>query len=120
MTAGSPLAIFFAAISIGGAGPHAALELCYYFDARRYKACGGLGSYLNPTNHEIELWLSATSGVALPEGSKCEWRIGGELVATAACGERISGPGIALPYPGGADISVNVVGDTGHRSGSSA
>jgi hypothetical protein len=54
---------------------------------------------------------SSARGAPVPKQARCEWRIGGQLVAEASCGERVSGPGIALPYPGGAEISVNVVGE---------
>ena len=83
-------------------------NLCYDPESRRHTACGGIDDYLNPKRHEIELWLEAAGGVALPAAAQCEWRIGGELVAAAGCGERVSG---ALPYPGNTEISVNVVGE---------
>lgn len=86
-------------------------KLCYDAGSRRHDACGGIEDYLNPKGHAIELWLEAIGGIAIPPSAQCEWRIGGELVARAACGERVSGPGIALPYPGGAEISVNAVGE---------
>ncbi len=86
-------------------------KLCYDPESRRHDACGGIDDYLNPKSHDIELWLESVGAVPLPPTAQCEWRIGGELVARAACGERVSGPGIALPYPGGAEISVNVVGE---------
>lgn len=86
-------------------------RLCYDSEKRTHSACGGIEAYLNPRSHPIELWLTAAAGAALPKASRCEWRIGGSLVAVASCGERVSGPDIALPYPGGAEISVNVVGE---------
>ena len=84
---------------------------CYDSEARKYSACGGIDAFLNPARHGVELWLSASGGLPLPAGKTCEWRIGGKLVATAGCGERASGPGVELPYPGGAEISVNVAGE---------
>jgi lysophospholipase L1-like esterase len=84
---------------------------CYDSDRRDYSACGGIDSYLNPTSHQIELWLTATGAVPLPADKRCEWHIGDQIVATAPCDQHVSGPSIALPYPGGADISVNVVGE---------
>ena len=47
----------------------------------------------------------------MPATALCEWRIDGKLVAETSCAERVSGPGVELPYPGGAEISVNVVGE---------
>ena len=32
-------------------------------------------------------------------------------MAQSSCADRVSGPGIELPYPGGAEIAVNVVGE---------
>jgi lysophospholipase L1-like esterase len=85
--------------------------LCYDADKRNYSGCGGIDTYLNPDSHPIELWLSSTGGATLPPQASCEWRIGGRLVAEAPCAERVSGPKVALPYPGGAELSVNVVGE---------
>ncbi|MGH6906869.1 MAG: hypothetical protein ACREDX_03320, partial [Aestuariivirga sp.] len=85
--------------------------LCYDSEERRYEACGGIENYLTPTRHEIELWLASTGAAALPVSAKCEWRIGGQLVAIASCAEPVSGAEIALPYPGVTEISVNVVGE---------
>ncbi len=81
-------------------------KLCYDPESRRHSACGE--EYLNPKAHDIQLWLQAVGGIALPAAAQCEWRIGGELVAAAGCGERVSG---TLPYPGSAEISVNAVGE---------
>ena len=83
---------------------------CYDAEKRSYSGCGGIDAYLKPVAHPIELWLSASGG-SLPKSKQCEWRIDGELVATASCGERVRGPGIELPYPSGGEISVNVVGE---------
>ena len=85
--------------------------LCYDSRKRTHSACGGLDAYLTPASHGIELWLSGSGGVAPPATAVCEWRIGGRLVAETSCAERVSGPGIELPYPGGAEIAVNVVGE---------
>jgi hypothetical protein len=86
-------------------------RLCYESAKRTYTACGSIDSYLNPKSHEIEFWLSATTGAVLPRTAVCQWRIDGALVAEAPCDERVSGPGIALPYPGTAEIAVNVIGE---------
>jgi len=85
--------------------------LCYDSKNRRYSACGGIGAYLNPPSHGIELWLTALGQKPVPTGKQCEWRIGGNVVATAPCGERVSGPKVALPWPMGAEISVAVAGE---------
>ena len=82
--------------------------LCYDPKKRTHSACGGIDAYVLPQSHAIEMWLS---GQNLPAAATCEWRIGGQLVAQASCAERVSGAGVELPYPGGADISVNVVGE---------
>jgi hypothetical protein len=85
--------------------------LCYDAEKRAHTACGDLDSYLAPSSHDIELWLSSLDGASFDKSARCEWRIGGKLVAEASCHDRVSGPGVALPYPGGAEISVNVVGE---------
>lgn len=83
---------------------------CYDPRKRTHSACGGIDAYINPASHPIELWLSG-QGVTVPATAVCEWRIGGQLVAQTSCADRVSGPNVALPYPGGAEISVNVVGE---------
>ena len=85
--------------------------LCYDAEKRAHSACGGIDDYLNPDSHDVELWVAGTSGAAVPEEARCEWRIGGKLVAETSCAERVSGPDVALPYPGATEISVNVVGE---------
>ena len=85
-------------------------QLCYDAKKRNHSACGGVDAYLNPQSHAIELWL-AGKGTQVPATAICEWRIDGRLVAETSCAERVSGPGVELPYPGGAEISVNVVGE---------
>ena len=82
--------------------------LCYDAKKRTNSACGGIDAYVTPQSHAIEMWLS---GQNLPATATCEWRIGGQLVAQTSCGDRVSGAGVELPYPGGAEISVNVVGE---------
>ncbi len=84
---------------------------CYDSKRRDHSACGGIDSYLNPSRHGIELWLTSMAGATVPKQARCEWRIAGKPVATAACNERVSGPGVELPYPEGAEIAVNVVGE---------
>ena len=83
---------------------------CYDPKKRNHSACGGIDAYVTPTSHAIELWLTG-EGVTVPATAVCEWRIGGQLVAQTSCADRVSGPGVALPYPDGAEISVNVVGE---------
>lgn len=85
-------------------------SLCYDAKKRTHSACGGIDGYVTPQSHAVELWLSG-QGVSVPATAVCEWRIGGQLVAQSSCAERVSGQGIELPYPGGAEISVNVVGE---------
>ena len=85
--------------------------LCYDSGTRRHSACGGIDAYLDPPGHDIELWLTALDREPVPTGKQCEWRIGGQLVATAPCGARVSGPKVALPWPMGAEISVAVAGE---------
>jgi hypothetical protein len=85
-------------------------QLCYDSKKRTHSACGGIDAYLNPPSHDVELWLSGRGATELVTAT-CQWWIGGQLVAEASCAERVSGPGIALPYPGGAEIAVNVVGE---------
>ncbi len=82
--------------------------LCYDPKKRTHSACGGIDAYVTPQSHAIEMWLS---GQNLPAAAVCEWRIGGQLVAQTSCADRVSGPGVELPYPGGAEISVNVAGE---------
>ena len=86
--------------------------LCYDAEKRQHTACGGIERYLNPDGHAIEMWLAPIAGGAVPPGLQCEWRVAGKLVATTSCAERVSGPAAVLPYPGGAEISVNVTGET--------
>ena len=87
-------------------------QLCYDQEKRNHGGCGGIDSYLNPDGHAVELWLSAINGPALAPGSQCEWRINGQLVATADCGARVSGATVVLPYPAGGEIAVNVTGES--------
>lgn len=82
--------------------------LCYDSKKRTHSACGGIDAYVTPQSHAIEMWLS---GQNVPATAVCEWRIGGQLVAQTSCADRVSGEGVALPYPAGAEISVNVVGE---------
>ena len=85
-------------------------QLCYDAKKRNHSACGGIDAYINPQSHAVELWLVG-SGAAVPATAVCEWRIDGRLVAETSCAERVSGPGIELPYPGGGEVAVNVVGE---------
>ena len=84
--------------------------LCYDARKRTHSACGGIDAYVNPQSHPIEMWLSA-NGAAVPATAVCQWHLDGQLVAETSCADRVSGAGIALPYPNGAEISVNVVGE---------
>jgi lysophospholipase L1-like esterase len=86
-------------------------QTCYDKDRRQYTACGSLDAYLTPASHAIEMWLTPIGTVPLPRDRICQWSIAGQVVARQGCAERIAGPGVALPYPGGADISVSVLGE---------
>jgi lysophospholipase L1-like esterase len=85
-------------------------KLCYDAKKRNHSACGGIDAYINPQGHAVELWLVG-KGTAVPATAVCEWRIDGRLVAETSCAERVGGPGIELPYPGGGEVAVNVVGE---------
>lgn len=85
-------------------------KLCYDGRKRTHSACGGLNAYITPTSHPIEMWLSG-QGISVPATAVCQWKIDGSMVAETSCADRVSGPGIELPYPNGAEISVNVVGE---------
>ncbi len=85
-------------------------KLCYDAKKRNHSACGGVDAYITPQSHAVELWLVG-KGTAVPATAICEWRIDGRLVAETSCAERVSGPGIELPYPSGGEIAVNVVGE---------
>ncbi len=84
---------------------------CYDSKERQFTACGSIDDYLLPKRHAVELWLSAGNGEAVPQDRICDWSINGEVVARVGCGERVSGPGVALPYPDGGEISVSVAGE---------
>ena len=83
---------------------------CYDSERRRYDACGA--DYILPKAHGIEMWLTQAAGTVLPADARCQWRIDGRLVAEAPCRDRVSGPGVALSYPGGGEISVNAIGES--------
>jgi lysophospholipase L1-like esterase len=81
---------------------------CWDPGTRRHSACGGIDAYLNPTSHEIEVWLSAVSSEPLPKSASCLWMINGTEAGRAPCGEKLGG--ISLPYPDGGEISVSIGG----------
>ncbi len=86
-------------------------QLCYDATSRSHTACGGLDGYITPASHPVALWIASTGGLQPPKSARCEWRIDGKLVAEASCADRVTGPGIAIPYPSGAEIAVNAVGE---------
>ena len=61
-----------------------------------------------PKGHEIEISLKALQRNSLVGELNCEWRVGDGQVQTAPCDATVKA---VLPYPDGADISVNVVGE---------
>lgn len=81
---------------------------CWDPEKRRHSACGGIDAYLNPTSHEIEVWLSAAASEPLPKTMQCVWLVNGVESGSAPCGERVGG--ISLPYPDGGEISVSIGG----------
>ncbi len=84
---------------------------CYDPEKRRHLACGGIDKYMTPDSHGIELWLTSLGADPVPANVTCVWSINGAEVAKAPCGERVSGGGIALPYPQGGEISVAAEGE---------
>ena len=81
---------------------------CWNPQSRRHDACGGIDNYLLPKSHDIEIQLKTLqSGSAISEYN-CEWHVGDAPMITAPCDEAVTA---ALPYPGGATISVNVEGE---------
>jgi lysophospholipase L1-like esterase len=83
-------------------------RLCWDAKSRQHKACGGVENYVNPSGHGIEISLRALERNLPLQELNCEWRVGDEQPLTAPCDATIPAN---LPYPGGAAISVNVVGE---------
>ena len=83
-------------------------KLCWNPETRLHDRCNGIDDYINPKGHEIEVSLKSLKRNALVGEFNCEWRVGSGQVQTAPCDSTIKA---VLPYPGGADISVNVEGE---------
>ncbi len=86
----------------------AADKLCWNPESRLHDRCNGVDDYINPKGHEIELKLKSLKSNSLITEYNCEWRVGDGQVQTAPCDATLKA---VLPYPGGADISVNVEGE---------
>jgi hypothetical protein len=83
-------------------------KLCWNPETRLHDRCNGVDDYVNPKGHEIEVSLKSLKRNALVGEFNCEWRVGSGQVQTAPCDGTVKA---VLPYPGGADISVNVEGE---------
>jgi lysophospholipase L1-like esterase len=83
-------------------------HLCWDGKSRSHKACGGSEDFINPAGHQIEVWLQPLDGSKLLAELNCEWRIGDAAPQTGPCDESVAA---ILPWPGGANISVNVEGE---------
>jgi lysophospholipase L1-like esterase len=83
-------------------------RLCWNGSTRAHDACGGVEAYITPAAHDIEITLHALKPNSLIAEMNCEWRVAGGQVQTAPCDQAVTA---SLPYPGGGDISVNVVGE---------
>ncbi len=83
-------------------------RLCWNPETRRHDLCNGVEDYISPKGHEIELSLVPLVPNKLISEFNCEWRVGDGQTQTAPCDATVKA---ILPYPGGADISVAVVGE---------
>ncbi len=83
-------------------------KLCWNPEKRQHDACGSIEEYVTPQAHEIQLSLRALKANALVREFNCEWRVGNAEAITAPCDAAVNA---MLPYPNGADISVNVEGE---------
>jgi lysophospholipase L1-like esterase len=83
-------------------------KLCWNPDTRTHDLCNGASDYIMPKGHQIEIGLKALKRNSLVGELNCEWRVGDGQVQTAPCDATVKA---VLPYPGGADIAVNVVGE---------
>ncbi len=82
---------------------------CWNSKERRHTGCGDVGSYINPTGHDIEMQVKPLQSGTLISEYNCEWRVGDGAVITAPCDQAVQA---TLPYPNGASISVNVQGES--------
>ena len=85
-----------------------ASKLCWNPDTRLHDRCNGVEDYVSPKGHEIEVHLKPIKRNFLVGELNCEWRVGDGQVQTAPCDAMVKA---VLPYPGGADIAVNVAGE---------
>ncbi len=83
-------------------------KLCWNPETRAHDLCNGVENYIMPKGHEIEISLKALQRNSLVGELNCEWRVGNGQLQTAPCDATVKA---VLPYPDGADISVNVVGE---------
>ncbi len=83
-------------------------KLCWNPETRLHDLCNGVDEYVVPKGHQVELSLKSKQRNSLVGEFNCEWRVGDGQVQTAPCDGVVKA---VLPYPGGADISVNVVGE---------
>lgn len=85
-------------------------KTCWDREKRSHSACGSVADYVTPISHKVEAWLGAEPAIPLLAEMNCEWRVGGraEPSATAPCEEHVT---LDIPYPAGAAVSVNVVGE---------
>jgi lysophospholipase L1-like esterase len=83
-------------------------KLCWNRETRLHDRCNGVDDYINPKGHEIEISLKSLKPNSLVAEYNCEWRVGNGQSQTAPCDSTIKA---VLPYPGGADIAVNVEGE---------
>ncbi len=84
-------------------------DTCWNSKERRHTGCGDVGSYINPTGHEIEMQVKPLASGTLISEYNCEWHVGDGPAITAPCDQAVQA---TLPYPGGATISVNVQGES--------
>ena len=83
-------------------------QTCYDPKTRRHTACGSIDDYLTPAVHDIEISLKPVSSQNLIAEYQCEWQVGASPKFTAACDQTVTAQ---LPWPDGATISVNAVGE---------
>jgi lysophospholipase L1-like esterase len=81
---------------------------CWSEGEQLHSACGGVDAYLNPPSHAVKVWLRQIRPVPLLKELNCEWRVNGQILQTAPCDEEAS---IAIPYPAGGSVSVNIEGE---------
>ena len=83
-------------------------KLCWNPETRRHDLCGGVEDYVNPKSHVIDVSLRPLTANTLFKEYICEWRVDDVAVTSSPCDAPVK---VQLPYPGGANISVGVVGE---------